>query len=153
MTVRKSLVGTWLGLAAGAALVVSGCGKGDSSSDQARQVPGLKQLGLFYSLYKSRHQGNAPANEAEFKQYVTSQHAEQLKQLGIENVDSMFVSPRDGKPYVIQYGRKSGPGGNPPAAWEQDGKAGKRFVVDSMGKLDELDEAAFKRLVPASPGK
>jgi hypothetical protein len=137
--------------------MAAGCGTHTQSASRAQQVPGLTQLGLFYSFYCSQHQGKPPADEAAFRAFIKSQPAEQLQRFKIENVDSMFVSPRDGKPYVVAYGGRGGSQkrltGAVPVAWEQDGKRGRRFVVNSMGKLEEVDEATFKQMVSNEPAK
>jgi hypothetical protein len=147
----------WIGVAAGLVVLASGCGSHSQSADQMKQVPGLKQLALFYGFHVREHQGKPPADEAAFKAYIKSLPAERLQQFKIENIDSMFVSPRDSKPYVVMYGGKAGssrrPGAAVPVAWEQEGKGGKRFVVDSLGKLEEVDEATFKKMVPNERGK
>jgi len=71
------------------------------------------------------------------------------------DADSLFISPRDGKPYVVLYGRSKGPpgpGGAPVVAYEQEGRGGRRFVASSMGAIEEVDDAAFRRMVPAATG-
>jgi hypothetical protein len=134
--------------------ILAGCDSQPRSADQLKQVPGLKPLGLMYSFYVGQHQGKSPPSEADLKTFIKSLPAERLKQFNIDDVDAIFTSPRDGKPYQVTYGGKGGrPGGPTPVAWEQDGKGGKRFVVDSLGKLEEVDEAKFQEMVHKTPNK
>jgi hypothetical protein len=158
--IYRSFAGMTTGLVALAGalvLLASGCGPRGESAVKAQQVPGLTQLGLFYSFHVSQHQGKPPADEAAFKAYIKSLPPERLQQFKIENIDSMFVSPRDGKPYGVLYGgnakRPARPGVGMAVAWEQDGRGGKRFVVDSLGKLDEVDQAKFEQMVPKAAAK
>jgi hypothetical protein len=128
-----------------------GCGKGSSGEEQ--QQSNLKPLAILYGQYTGQHQGRPPAGEAEFKQYVRSQSA-MLESFDVTDPESLFVSSRDGKPYVIKYGAvegPSGPGGYPVVAYEQEGVGGKRFVASSVGAVEEVDEARFKELVPDAP--
>jgi len=129
-----------------------GCG-GQSESRQ-REESALKPLALFYGQFTGRHQGQPPASEAEFKEFVRSLSSEALARFNITDPESLFVSSRDGQPYVVIYGPSSGPpgpAGSPVIAYEQVGVRGKRFVASSLGAVEEVDEARFKELVPNAP--
>lgn len=109
----------------------------------------MKILGLLYGQYSGQHRGQPPANEAQFKQFIEKNDAF-LKQRQLD-LASVFVSERDGKPYVVLYGPPKGPYdliGQPVVAYEQDGVNGKRFVANTMGAVEEVDEARFHHLVP-----
>jgi hypothetical protein len=128
-----------------------GCG-GDSGGEE-QQKSNLKPLALLYGQYTGQHQGQPPADEAQFKEYVRSQST-MLESFQVTDPENLFVSSRDGKPYVIKYGAADGPpgpGGYPVIAYEQEGVGGKRFVASSVGAVDEVDEAKFKELVPGAP--
>ena len=135
-------------------LVVSfvGCPGPDVATEQAST---LKPLAVIYGKYVGEHAGQPPANEADFKAYAQSPSAKPILDAnGIKDVESLFTSNRDKKPYVVLYGRLTGPNavsGQPVFAYEQEGVGGKRYVATSLGSIQEVDEAEFKRLVPTAP--
>jgi len=129
-----------------------GCSTQRESQD--REESNLKPLAIFYGQFTGQHQGQPPASEAEFKEFVRSLPSGDLASFNVSDAESLFTSSRDGEPYVIVYGAPSGPpgpGGSPVIAYEQTGKGGKRFVASSMGAVEEVDEARFKELVPNAP--
>jgi len=149
--------GAW-GLGLVALLVVgavSGCG---GAQRKAREISesNLKPLAILYGQYISRNRGRPPPNEAEFRAFIKSLPPERLAALTANrDADSLFISPRDQKPYVVVYGGAKGPpgpGGAPVVAYEQEGSRGKRFVASSMGAIDEVDEATFRQMVPSAKG-
>jgi hypothetical protein len=69
----------------------------------------------------------------------------------ITEIDKLFVSSRDNKPYVVIYGTMpggQGPGGAPVVAYEKEGVKGKRFVASALGAVVEVEEAEFRKMVP-----
>ena len=134
---------------------VGGCG---GAQRKAREIAesNLKPLAILYGQYIGQHRGRPPGNEAEFKAFIKSLPPARLATLTANrDADSLFISPRDGKPYVVLYGRSKGPpgpGGAPVVAYEQEGRGGRRFVASSMGAIEEVDDAAFRRMVPAATG-
>lgn len=138
------LLGLWL--------TTFGCGASQRQS-QPREESRLKPLAVFYGQFTGQHRGMAPASEAEFKEFLRTIPPEQLASFQVKDIDTLFVSERDGKPYVILYGnvsanRPAGPAGAPVIAYEQQGVGGKRFVASSIGAVEEVDEARFKQWVP-----
>lgn len=134
------------------ALGTLGCG---GAQEQARrqEESRLKPLAIFYGQFTGQHRGKPPTSEAEFKEFIRTQGAEQLASFQVNNLETLFVSERDEKPYVVLYGEASknsppGPAGAPVVAYEQQGVGGRRFVASSMGAVEEVDEARFKQLVP-----
>jgi len=124
------------------------------TESQDREQSNLKPLAVFYGRFMSQHRGQPPADEAEFKEFIRSLPSDQLASFGVTDPESLFVSSRDGQPYVIIYGQPSGPpgpAGAPVIAYEQAGVGGKRFVASSMAAIEEVDEARFKELVPDAP--
>lgn len=131
-----------------ATMLVAGCGQQTQSKKQ--QESRLKPLSLLYGQYMGQHRGQPPQNEAEFKKFVESQKSF-LTQFGITDPATLFISERDGQPFVVIYGKPSGPaalGGQPVIAYEKVGAGGKRFVASQLGAVEEVDEARFKELVP-----
>lgn len=142
----------WVGIAV--ILLLGGCSRATQKA-RAREESHLKKLAVLYMQYASQHRGQGPASEAEFKSFIRSLPEAQRKSLGAQDVDALFVSERDGKPYVILYGVKGmtapgpgGPGSAPVIGYEQIGQGGSRYVANSLGAVELLDENAFRQRVP-----
>ncbi|MCR4410828.1 MAG: hypothetical protein NUV77_00210 [Thermoguttaceae bacterium] len=134
-----------------ALVLIAGCGSRSASKKQ--QESNLKPLAILYGQYMGQNRGQPPASEAEFKKFVTAQ-GRFLKTFGVMDPASIFVSERDGQPYVIVYGKPAGPAalaGQPVIAYEKVGVGGRRFVASQVGAVEEVDEAKFKQLVPNAP--
>ncbi len=134
-------------------LLAVGCVSRTQSRPQQESM--LKPLAIFYGQYTGQHRGQPPAGEAEFKQWLGTLGQAQLAAFNVKDVESLFTSARDGKPYVVLYGDAAR--ANPPAlagapviAYEQEGVGGRRFVANSLGAVEEVDEARFKELVPGA---
>lgn len=129
-------------------IVWAGCAPQTESKKQ--QESRLKPLSLLYGQYMGQHRGQPPQNEEEFKKFVAAQKSF-LNQFGITDAATLFISERDGQPYVVIYGAPKGPAalaGQPVIAYEKVGVGGKRFVATQLGAVEEVDEARFKELVP-----
>ncbi len=138
-----------------ALVLLAGCGSRARES-RSREESTLKPLAILYGQYIGQHRGQPPTNEAEFRQFVQTQGPSLLQSFGLSNIEELFVSPRDGKPYKILYGPTAlkgppGPAGSPVVAYEQEGRGGKRWVASAMGAVEEVDETRFKELVPTGP--
>lgn len=145
---RHSLTGVLSSLC----LLGVGCssdGKPQTDSDKNFQA-----LTILYGKFIPRNRGVGPASEAEFKKFIHSLAASEVEGTGADpaNIDKLFVSPRDNQPYVIAYKVRPSPGpdGPPAIIWEQTGVGGKRLVGDALGKVEELDQAAFEKRVGAA---
>ena len=148
---KRILVG--LRVAAAILLATAGC------RSRVENVPAmesnLRPLALFYGQFVGQHAGKPPADEEEFREYLDSLSAGELDAWGVEDVDRLFVSPRDGKPYVVLYGEDAlkGPrrfADSPVIAYEQVGMGGRRLVATALGAVEEVDQTMMKDLVPGS---
>jgi hypothetical protein len=138
---------SWLGV-----LLVAVAGCQTRTQSRAAQESTMKPLAVMYGQYLGAHRGVPPANEQQFCDFLKEKTAD-LARFGVKDVDSLFVSTRDQKPYVILYGKLTGPpgpAGQPVFAYEQVGSGGNRFVATSLGAVEDVDEATFKRLVPGA---
>ena len=130
------------------AVIAGGCTR---NASQATESSNMKPLAVAYGRYISSHKGQPPANEGEFKTYLKTLSPESLQSFKVTDVESLLVSTRDNKPYVIRYGKvtgPAGPGGMPVVAYEQEGVNGKRYIATMVGAVEEVDEARFRELVP-----
>ena len=96
--------------------------------------------------------GQLLKNEEEFKRYINSLDTATQDRIragsGAANMDELFISERDGQPYVIFYGQPPAGVANDLVAYEQKGVAGNRFVGYGLGAVAEVDEQRFNELVP-----
>lgn len=113
---------------------------------------GTSHVRLLTMLYNkvSRELGRVPKDEQEFKDKLKGADLS-LQSLKINSTDELFVSERDGQPLVVVYG--SVPAGSDVVVYEQTGVDGKRMVGHRIGMVEEVDDAKFQELVPASAGK
>jgi hypothetical protein len=137
----------WLLLSA-VLLLLPGCKKkGSTMTPEAIHLQALTKL---YGQFLARNKGRGPRDAAELKAFVARLPKSNLESMGIDPalLDSYFVSPRDSKPYVFRD-RSKAP--TPPPAvilYEQEGTGGKRMVGFETTKVEEVDAARFKELVP-----
>lgn len=134
-----------------AAAAVLGCG-GPSRPSHFTDTP-IKKFCVLYTKYALTHNMLGPPDEAAFKEYIRQADAEMVRDIGFDpkNVDALFVSPRDGRPFRVLWKMKAGdPRGGPVIVFESVGVAGKRQVGRLFGtRYEELDEAELKKLVPS----
>ncbi len=125
-----------------------GCQNGASTSPT--ESSNLKPLAVMYGRFISSNQGRGPKDEQEFKDFIKNQPSQELSNLGVTDVESLFVSSRDKKPYNLKfYAAPPAPGKSINIfAWEQDGIQGKRYVAGTLGEIKEVDETTFRELVP-----
>jgi hypothetical protein len=119
----------------------AGCG-GTSDLVVSKHASHVRKLTSLYALASSTLK-HAPRDEPEFKQALaTLQVAPEKYEVG--SIDELFTSERDGQPLVVVYGaaRK----GSDIVVYEQSGVDGTRLVGHRIGKIEELDEAAFSSL-------
>ena len=146
----KIFLGVGLCLAAVAVCVPSsGCG-GSGRESQEREESNLKPLALLYGQFIGQHRGRPPASQEEFKEFIRSSGSQQLASFGVTDLESLFVSSRDQKPYVVLYAKDAPVGTARVVAYEQEGRDGTRFVANDLGEVQEVDEARFTEMVPAA---
>ncbi|MFO0927579.1 MAG: hypothetical protein U0736_11145 [Gemmataceae bacterium] len=137
---------------AGVVLSAAGCSRAPVHAPEADK-PAL--LARLYGTYISRHRGTPPKSAAELTKFADALAPDELKAIGIDkaNLDGLFTSSRDHKPFVFRapasYGGRPGP--STVVLHEQEGVKGKRIVVFSLGQTEEVDAARFKQLVPEAP--
>lgn len=147
ITPRRRLIAA-LGLSLSLTLV--GCNRLEEEA-RATEESNIKRLAILYGVFTGQNRGRPPKSEADFKKYIESKGPEYLDNFGVTSVDELFVSERDGQPYVIYYGRP-GPNvptlGGPITMYEQVGVEGKRFAASELGTIQKIDEEEFLLAVP-----
>lgn len=129
-----------------AACVQTGCGSSGlaGGSGEAR----LTVLTKKYVAYLNTHQNRPPASEGEFKQYIADAGGSATTRAGVASVDELFVSPRDGKSFVVAYGKAAIPLiSRGIIAYETSGKEGKRLVGYRLGYVEAVDDDKFRKSV------
>jgi hypothetical protein len=130
---------------------LAGC---NSERQQPAEIKNLQLLASMYGRYTAMNKGKPPPDEASLRKFIAGLSADELAGLGLDsgNLDKLFVSPRDGQPYVVRYKTSAslpGPDGTVPViAYEQIGKGGKRLVARGTSQVEEIDEQKLRQLVP-----
>jgi hypothetical protein len=120
--------------------VALGCAEGE----QVERQSNLQAIAAYYSQFLAHHRGQLPANEEEFKKFIQAKGGEALEYKGL-SVDELFISSRDGKPFVVKYrGDKSWPLPDV-VAYEQEGDDGLRHGATSVGEYTVIADEEFRQ--------
>lgn len=68
-------------------------------------------------------------------------------QVDPNNIEGLFVSDRDGQPFVVRYGVNGGLGAKDPVVFEAEGSGGMRQVGFTDGSVEEVDSARYDQLL------
>ena len=141
----------------GATFAFAGCGGADADSMIAdANDTNVKRLATLYSLFHMQNSNKGPKNEQQLREFIESQDANRLKRGGIDatKLDELFVSERDGEPFVIRYGVNTvirGP--SKPVIFESTGVDGMRQVRFFNGSMQEVDADEYDRLMAGKAEK
>jgi hypothetical protein len=138
------------------ALAMAGCLAAGCSSKVIKERPAAEvhilKLSSLWSAYRQAHGNRAPDTIDQLKAWAKTQNQDRLKEMGIEDLEQAFVSPRDNQPYRLAKPNPKAPGAHRGVqrvvAYEQVGVNGKRLTVSSMGSTSEMSEEELKSLVP-----
>jgi hypothetical protein len=128
--------------------VGAGCHKGGGSPEETQKRIRRLLYPLIDYVEATSREGKGKPNEEGFKAFLAGLSPQKLSDLQITNTPDLFISPRDQKPLVINYGIPP-TGGSVPAIWEQTGLNGRRYVVLLDGKVEEVDDETFRKMAPA----
>lgn len=141
-----------LAFGASAALLVAlsaGCSR-DPTADKvaAMNTSNLQRVTNIYEAFQNVKSGGGPKSEADLKQFIREYDPSKLAMMKIDvnNLDALFTSERDSKPFKVRYGVGGGRGSVAPVVFEQDGVAGKKQVGFTGGKIEEVDDATAAQL-------
>src|SRR4051812_17129117 len=158
-TKRRSYIGcmkrielTWLVVASFTLAVVSaGCSRNNPANRiGAMNDTRIKQLANLYMAHQIRNGSNGPKDEASFKAFIQngmSPECLQMMRVDPAKVDDLFVSERDGQPFVIKFGQSGGVMSKVPVVFEKEGQGGKRQVAYTNGQVEEGDVAKYQELL------
>ena len=121
--------------------LASGCGS-DAEDPPSYSLAELRALGQLYGAYVSRH-GGLPSDRDGLSAFAA--------QMTGNDIEKIALSPRDGRPLVLLFGRPVGSSeqdGFPWVAYEQSEVAGTRLAVTSRGGVYELNAEQFQQAFP-----
>jgi len=141
----------------GTLVAITGCGGADADSMIAdANDTNVKRLATLYSYFHLENKNRGPKNEAQLREFIESQDASRLKRGGIDanKMDELFISERDGEPFVIRYRVNTVVFGPPlPVVFEATGIDGMRQVGFCNGLMQEVDEEEYDRLMAGKADK
>jgi hypothetical protein len=121
--------------------LLGGCGSWSEDPLQSR-LEALGRLNQRFQIAKRR----PPASETELRDFATSDGAAILAEFQIPDVDTLFISERDGQPFHLYFGKDRERTGL--FAHEQQGRDGKRMVAFAGGDIQLLDDGVFRQILP-----
>ena len=117
-----------------------GCGNVAAPAAQDDTYERLRKVYNLYRAYVDKNQ-KGPASEEALREFGKNLSPQERAERSIgDDLDSIFVSPRDKEKFVVQYNLKPNPAKPQALAWEATGKNGMRCVVLTMGYPAEYDE-------------
>lgn len=109
-----------------------GCGSSDTGMAlmQDANRNNIQRLSNLYRLYQAKHNWLGPGSVDEFKDFVEGMSANRLKMYGADanDIDSLFISERDGEEFQFRFKVKGAPMLQQPVVFEQTGKDDCRLV-------------------------
>jgi len=131
-------------------IALAGCSRDKTAQEvAAMNTSNIQRVANLYSAFQNYKGGRGPGSEAEFKQFIKEFDAGKLEMMGVKSsdLDGLFTSERDKKPFKVRYNVGGGRGAVVPVAFEQDGKDGKRQVgFAGNNKVEDVDEATYQQL-------
>jgi hypothetical protein len=135
---------TFVVLAAWVLAGAAGCG---SSSDVKSIMKAIndsngKRLANFYAMFQMRSNFTGPADQQALEKFIVGMNPAELEAMGVnaDDVGKLFVSERDGKPFLIRFGVKKPRqlGGHQAVIFETEGKGGRIGVFMTGPKVVEV---------------
>jgi len=132
-------------------VLLAGC-LGDQIAHQvgAKNDANIKRVSNLYYAYQRSHGWQGPKDEKALRDFVVEHGlpTENLQMMGIDekNLDGLFKSERDGKPFKIRYGVPGGFGTTDALVFEDQGIDGKKEVAFTGSIVEDVDDARYKEL-------
>lgn len=140
---------TWAVLLLGM-IVLAGCSSSKISDGVARaNSANIKRVGNLYGSYLAHNAWEGPKDEQNLNRYIHENLSQKkLEMMGIDpqNIDAVFISERDGKPFRVRWGLSVAPLSTVTVVFETEGIDGKKRVATNNGEVREVDDAEYQRL-------
>ena len=124
-----------------------GCSDTRSQTSRATQTSHLRTLISLYNAASAKI-GRTPADETDFKRFIVDSSSQVLEKMQIASAEDLFISERDGQPFVVRYREKTQFKTPNIVAYEHTGVDGKRQIGFRLGVIEEVDAQRFAELVP-----
>jgi hypothetical protein len=143
--VRPSLWAAALVIAVLTVAAHAGCNSGGAAPPKPDAQDRLSKLLNLYRAYTDKNQKPPPSEEAlrEFAAKMTAE--ERSARLIGDDVENIFISPRDNEKFVVKYNLRPEAAVNRALAWEAKGTGGMHWVALTMGYVVEYDEEQLKQ--------
>ncbi len=133
------------------AAAFSGCGRRNNPDEAIARVnsTNMQRLANLYMTYQMKNAWQGPADEAEFKKFISSYSPKKLTRIGIDPnaINELFVNERDGQPFKIRFSvAGSAMGSSEPVIFESVGVNQRRMVGFLDMRQREVDEAEYHDL-------
>ena len=106
----------------------------------------IENVAKWYQLYRAENRTKAPKDEDEFIEFVEKE----MSKRGGETLDreQFLTSPRDGKKYIINYGKPATRDMEKNVAvYEQEGYDGKKLLAFEAAWSKFVDDAELQSLL------
>lgn len=132
-------------------VALAGCSMDSvASGTAAKNDSNIKKVVNLYEAYQTYHGFQGPKDEKTFRDFVAdgSIPDKNLQMMGVDpkNLDSIFISERDGKPFKIRWGAMGGRFVVDALVFEDSGSGGKKMVAFNGPIVEDEDEARYKDL-------
>jgi hypothetical protein len=136
----------------GSFVAAPGCGRQPDPAAivAAMNDSNIRRVANLYTAFQLRNGGRGPKNEGEFKQFIQqtmSKRKLEMMQVDPNNVEALFRSERDGKPFVVRYGVSGGLTSTEPVVFEQEGRDGMRQVAFTNGPVEDANNSRYEELL------
>ena len=132
--------------------VVTGCSQDQQAASivASKNSSNIQRLANLYRSYQLRHGSQGPKDEEGFKDYIQHAmpaHRLEMMQIDPDNIEGLFISERDGQPFLVRYGVHGGMDWITAVVFEQQGRNAKKQVGFTDGSVAEVDDSRFRRLL------
>ena len=124
-----------------------GCDTATVKEPTTEDRAAIEGVAKWFQYFRTKHRGKAPKDEAEFAEFIEKIVSERNDDV---TVDQILTSPRDGKKFIVQYGKAAGKSRNLDenvACYEQEGSGGRKLVAFEAAWGKEVDEVELQSLL------
>ena len=121
-----------------------------ASATAAKNDSNIKRALNLYNGYQMMHGWQGPKDEKALRDFVAEGAIpdKNLQMMGVDpkNLDGIFKSDRDGKPFKVRWGVAGGRAVSDALVFEDTGVNGKKLVAFNGPVVEEVDDARYKDL-------